>query len=108
MTFLPLVQEAVYRGGHRVHLVFNDGTAGTVSFRRWLVGPVLSPLRDLDQFRRFFVEGGTVVWPSGADIAPETLYAAAGARARPNKRLQQSKARRASRKAGTRPSRLRS
>jgi hypothetical protein len=108
MAFLPLVRTAVYRGGHRIHLVFNDGQAGTVSFRRWLVGPVLEPLLDLDHFRRFFVEAGTVVWPSGADIAPEALHAAVVAQARPNKRLQQTKARRASQKATARSSRLRS
>ena len=108
MTFLPAVREALYRGGHRIHLVFNDGLAGTISFRRWLAGPIFEPLQDLDQFRRFFVDGGTVVWPHGADIAPETLYAAVVSGARPNKRLQPTKARRASRKVGGRSSCLRS
>jgi hypothetical protein len=98
----------VYRGGHRLHLIFKDGAAGTVNFRRWLVGPVLDPLPDLDHSRRFFVEAGTVVWPNGAGIAPETLHAAVVARARPGERLQQPKARRASRKATARSSRLRS
>ncbi|HWM95145.1 MAG TPA: DUF2442 domain-containing protein [Thermoanaerobaculia bacterium] len=32
-------------------------------------------------FERFFLDGGTVAWPNGADIAPDTLYE----RARSNK-----------------------
>jgi hypothetical protein len=46
----------------------------TVDFAQWLDGPVFEPLKDPQHFRRFFLEGGTVAWPCGADIAPETLY----------------------------------
>jgi hypothetical protein len=94
MTFLPSVVGAQYRGAHRIHLVFNDGTKGTVNFRRWLEGPVFEPLQDLDYFRRFFVDGGTVAWPNGADIAPETLFAAVARQPRPNRRLPATKPRR--------------
>jgi hypothetical protein len=76
MTVLPSVLLAEYRGAFRIRLVFNDGSEGTVSFRRWLKGPIFEPLKDLDYFRRFFVDGGTVTWPNGADVAPETLYKA--------------------------------
>jgi hypothetical protein len=77
MTFLPCVISADYRGGFRIHLTFNDLSEGTVDFGRWLEGPVFEELKEPVCFRRFFIDGGTVVWPNGADIAPETLYEAA-------------------------------
>ena len=78
MGMLPHVIDAAYRGGHRIHLVFQDGCEKTVDFSPWLVGPVFEPLKDTAYFQRFFLEGGTVSWPNGADIAPETLYTAQG------------------------------
>ena len=64
--------------GCRIHVTFNDGASGTVDFPQWLEGPVFEPLRTPKCFQRFFLDGGTVPWPNGADIAPETLYEEAG------------------------------
>jgi hypothetical protein len=80
MTYLPKVIDAQYRGGYRIHLWFSDGSEKTVDFGPWLDGPVFEPLHDVAFFRRFFIDGGTVAWPNGADIAPETLHDAAAAR----------------------------
>ncbi len=74
MACLPQVTRAEYRGGHRIHLTFNDGKAGTVDVVDWLEGPVFEPLEDPQYFQRFFLDGGTVAWPNGVDLAPETLY----------------------------------
>ena len=79
MTFLPSVVRAEYQGGFRIHVVFNDNSEATLDFQPWLDGPVFEPLKNPNVFRRFFVEGGTVAWPNGADVAPETLYDAAQA-----------------------------
>ena len=81
MDALALVTKAEYRGEYKIHLVFNDGTEGVVDFADWLDGPVFEPVRDPDFFQRFFIEAGTIVWPNGADIAPETLHARAKASA---------------------------
>lgn len=75
MTTMPMVISAEHCGGHRIRLTFNDGTQKVVDFRRWLNGPIFEPLLEEAYFRRFFIDGGTTVWPNGADIAPETLYA---------------------------------
>jgi hypothetical protein len=76
MAYLPHVVSAEHRGEHRIHLVFSDGLEKTVDFQKWLDGPVFEPLKDPAYFARFFVDGGTVAWPNGADIAPETLHEA--------------------------------
>jgi len=74
MDLLPMVVVAEYRGEYRIHIAFNDGVEGTIDFAPWLSGPVFEPLKDRTYFARFFIEGGTVAWPNGADIAPETLH----------------------------------
>lgn len=81
MKALPIVVRAEYRGDFRIRLAFNDGVESTVDFSEWLTGPIFAPVRDREYFARFFVEGGTVTWPNGADIAPETLYERAKANA---------------------------
>jgi hypothetical protein len=74
MNVLPSIIRAEYRGGYRIHVTFNDNSEKTIDFSQWLDGPIFEPLKDQDFFQRFFIDGGTVVWPNGADIAPETLY----------------------------------
>jgi hypothetical protein len=92
MVFLPNVVRAKYDRAFRIRLTFNDGTEASVDFQPWLSGPVFEPLTQPAYFRKFFVDGGTVAWPNGADIAPETLYEAAKA-ARSDPALQSAAAR---------------
>jgi hypothetical protein len=78
MMFLPCVIKAEYRGEYRIRVTFNDCSEKTIDFGEWLEGPIFEPLKDPGYFGSFFIDGGTVAWPNGADVAPETLYEARG------------------------------
>lgn len=84
MRSTPLLTEAKPLDGYAVHVRFADGTTADVDLSYLLeYGGVFEPLRDRDYFARLHAdaEAGTIVWPNGADIAPETLYAHAQRRA---------------------------
>jgi Protein of unknown function (DUF2442) len=74
---------AEVRGPHRLWLSFSDGTRTEVDVRPLLTGPMFEPLREPSYFARATLDPvcGTVVWPNGADIAPEALHALAEAEA---------------------------
>jgi hypothetical protein len=77
MGYLPHVVAAEYRGGYRIHLSFSDGREKTVDLASLLEGPIFEPVRAPGYFGQFFLDGGAVAWPNGADVAPEALYEAA-------------------------------
>lgn len=62
--------------GFRLRLTFADGLAGEIDLAEELWGPVFEPLRERAVFIQVAVdqECGTIVWPNGADFAPEWLY----------------------------------
>ena len=63
-------------GAHSLDLTFKDGARKRVDLLPLLEGPVFEPLRNPKYFAQVELDAiaGTVVWPNGADIAPETLY----------------------------------
>ncbi len=55
---------------------FSDGTVKAVDIRPLLTGPVFAPLLDPVLFAQVAIDplAQTVVWPNGADLAPEALH----------------------------------
>ncbi len=70
------VIEVRYVRDYTLWIRFDDGMQGEVDISRSFRGPVFEPLRDLEYFKTVAVnpDPGPFVWPSGADVAPETLY----------------------------------
>ena len=62
-----------YLGEHRLYLEFNNGDAGEIDLSSELDGPIFLPLQDPQVFALVRLEGGTIAWPNGADLAPEYL-----------------------------------
>jgi len=64
-------------GPHLLRLRFEDGVEADLDFstREW--PGIFEPLADPDYFALVRVDDelGTITWPNGADIAPETLHA---------------------------------
>lgn len=72
---LITVTKAKYIRDLVLELTFSDGIKADVDFAGWIEKyPFFAPLNDPDYFRGFSLDGWTVVWPNGADIAPETLH----------------------------------
>jgi len=69
---------------YTIEVTFADGVRGRIDLADDLFGPVFEPLREPAFFEQAYVDAelGTVVWPNGADLSPEFLYASASAASR--------------------------
>lgn len=60
--------------GFRLRLTLTDGSIVERDVFALLTGTVFDSLRrDPEEFRTVRAEGGTVVWPNGADLCPDVL-----------------------------------
>jgi hypothetical protein len=59
----------------RIWVSFDDGIAGEIDLANSLNGVIFEPLKKIDGFKKVSIdpELETVVWPNGADLAPEFL-----------------------------------
>lgn len=73
---VPRVTDAKYIKDYTIYLRFSDGSDGEVDLEHELDGEIFEPLKDISYFKDFFFnqELHTIVWPNGADFAPEFLY----------------------------------
>ncbi len=77
MTVIEAVVAVTVIPPYTLEVVFADGTRRQVNVEPVLYGAMFQPLRDPVRFAEVTVDSelGTVVWPNGADLSPEFLYA---------------------------------
>jgi hypothetical protein len=70
MAKLPSIE---FLDGYVIRATLDDGSIRVLDFEPHLWGPVFEPLKDPARFRsgKIDPESETVVWPNGADAAPE-------------------------------------
>ena len=70
------VTEAKHLHDYQIWLKFNDDAEGIVDLSKELWGGMFEPLKDLRLFSqvKLDTELDTIVWPNGADLAPEFLH----------------------------------
>jgi hypothetical protein len=74
MEYMPVVIDAEYISDYIIKITFDNGEERLADLRKWLEGEIFEPLKNIDYFKKFFVDGWSISWPNGADISPETLY----------------------------------
>jgi hypothetical protein len=75
MSQIVQVRSVEVVDGHRLRLTFDDGAAGEVDASSWGFNRIFAPLADPEFFAKVELDEatGTIVWPNGADVAPDTL-----------------------------------
>jgi uncharacterized protein DUF2442 len=68
------IREVKALEGFKLRLALTDGSVIERDVSRLLMGPVFEPIRkDPALFAKVMVDGGTLVWPNGADLCPDVL-----------------------------------
>jgi len=53
---------------------FKDGLAGRLRLQESEMTGALAPLRDVEFFKRVYIDYGALTWPGGIDLAPDAMY----------------------------------
>jgi len=73
--FLHVI-DAKYIEAYKIKVAFSNGRKGIVDLEGSFRGSFFEPLKNVEYFAKVALdhELETVVWPNGADFAPEFLY----------------------------------
>lgn len=68
------IRQAIPLERWKLRLTLSDGSSIERDVAGLMMGPIFEPIKaDPALFKQIKVEHGTVVWPNGADLCPDTL-----------------------------------
>lgn len=70
----PRVKAVKAKDNYKLEIIFSNGEVGIYDCNPLLNFGVFSELKDKIYFQQVRAAFGTVVWPHGQDICPDTLY----------------------------------
>jgi len=70
----PRIKNVITSLDYKLHMEFTNGENGIYDCLPILDFGVFKELKDLNYFKQAQVLDGTVVWPHGQDVCPDTLY----------------------------------
>ena len=70
---IPKILSLEHAGAYAIRVRFADGVEGEIDLTQEMEGEMFEPLRDPQLFAQFRLDPDTrtIVWPNGADLAPE-------------------------------------
>ena len=74
MKQYPSLKSAYAKENFEIELLYENGEKRVYDFKNNLAHPFYRDLNDLDLFSRLQVVQGELIWDSGQDFCPYTLY----------------------------------
>ena len=68
------VKDARVLEQYKLVITFENNEVRIFDMSPYLEYPVFRPLQNIEEFRLFSIEDGTIEWACGADLSPDTFY----------------------------------
>ena len=66
---------ATYKGNYDIHVLFEDGVAGTIHLSDLVEKGIFRLLKDTTQFEKVYTTGYSIAWSDQLEIDAATIYA---------------------------------
>lgn len=74
MKQYPSLKKAVVGSNYKIELIYDNGEKRCYDFSKELEHPFYQELKDKKLFSQLNVENGELMWATGQDFCPNTLY----------------------------------